>query len=721
MPKPDHSTTRPEHETNGAASCGHDALLEALVWVARARGRQVSRSGLTSGLPLPEGKLVPSLVIRAAERAGLEARLLEVELEALRADALPAILLLDHEQACVLIGCEDDRATIVDTSGERQVVSLASLANRYLGTALLTRLVYDFDRRAPEIGRSAARHWFFRMMAEQLPLYRDVLLGAAMVNLFALGLPLFTMNVYDRVVPNRAIETLWMLAAGLVIVLLAEFTLRSMRAYFLDLASKRVDVQASAFIMERVLGMRLEARPPSVGSLAANLRAFETVRDFATSATVTSLVDLPFALLFVLVIGWIAWPMMIPALVAMLVVIGIAAFTGTRMHVLSESTHRASAMRNASLIESLVGLESVKALGAEGVMQDRWERSAAYLADQGARLRTLAATTVQVAQLAQQLTAIAVIVIGVYMISAVQLSLGGLIACSMLTARALAPMSQLAGLLTQYHNARTALAGLDQIMEHPVERPKGAHFLSRQSFRGDIEFRDVTFAYPGSDLNALREVSLHIRAGEKVAILGRTGSGKSTLLRLMMGLYQPLSGAVLVDGIDLRQLDPGELRRSIGYVPQDITLFFGTLRDNLTMGTSHVEDTDIVEAMDIGHLTEFVNRHPQGIEMPVGERGESLSGGQRAGVAIARAVIGKPAILLLDEPTGAMDHSTEEAVKASLRSFSANRTVVIVAHRSSLLDMVDRIIVTDNGRIVADGPKDTVMEALRQGRVGRGA
>jgi len=308
----------------------------------------------------------------------------------------------------------------------------------------------------------------------------------------------------------------------------------------------------------------------------------------------------------------------------------------------------------------------------------------------------------------------------VYLISSAQLSMGGLIACSMLAARALAPMGQVAGLMTQYHNAVTAMSALDEIVDRPVERPKGAHFLSRQSFRGDIEFRDVNFAYPNSGMNALRGASFRIAAGEKVAILGRTGSGKSTLLRLIMGLYRPISGAVLIDGIDLRQLDPGELRRNIGYVPQDVMLFYGTLRENLTIGSPHVEDAEIVRATETGNIAEFVNLHPKGIDMLVGERGESLSGGQREGVAIARAVINRPPMLLLDEPTGAMDHSGEEAVKAKLREFAKNRTVVIVTHRTSLLDMVDRIIVTDNGKIVADGPKATVVEALRQGRIGRG-
>jgi ATP-binding cassette subfamily C protein LapB len=412
--------------------------------------------------------------------------------------------------------------------------------------------------------------------------------------------------------------------------------------------------------------------------------------------------------------------MVIPVLVATAVAAGFAAALGARMHTLAETTYRAGSMRNATLIESLVGLETVKALGAEGIMQARWERSAAFMAQTGARLRLLGASTLHTAMLAQQLTAVAVVILGVYLITDAKLSLGGLIACSMLAARAMAPMGQIAGLMTQYHNAVTALAALEEIVSRPVERPTGAHFLSRQSFRGDIEFRDVAFSYPGTEMSALRGVSLRIAAGDKVAILGRTGSGKSTLLRLILGLYRPISGAVLVDGIDLRQLDPAELRRSIGYVPQDVNLFYGTLRDNVSLGTPQVEDTDIITALQVANLTDFVNQHPRGIDMPVGERGESLSGGQREGIAIARAVINSPPILLMDEPTGSMDHSSEEAVKVRLREYSKGRTVVIVTHRTSLLDMVDRIIVVDAGKIVADGPKATVVEALRQGRIGKG-
>lgn len=461
-----------------------DPLLECLIVVARHHGSRVSRDGLRAGLPLGTGHLPPSLLGRAAERARLACRLVACTIDSLEGPALPAILLMGDDSACVLLGRKDDALQVFEPGVGERKVTVGAIAARYSGTAALLEAGFEFDARAPELLRSRNRHWFWGAMIENLPLYRDVLLAASVINLLALGFPVFTMNVYDRVVPNRAMETLWMLGAGLLIVLLADFALRTMRAFFLDLASKRVDLRVSSLIMERVLGMRLEEKPPSAGSFAANLRSFESVRDFITSASVTTLVDLPFAVLFLLVIAWIAPLMVVPVLLAMLVSTGFAAALGGRMHTLAETGYRAGSVRNATLIESLIGLETVKALGAEGVMQQRWERSASFLARTGAQLRLLGASTLHTAMLAQQLTSLAVVVLGVYLIADGRLSMGGLIACSMLASRAMAPMAQIAGLMTQYHTALTALTALEGIVNKPVERPEGAHFLSRQSFRG---------------------------------------------------------------------------------------------------------------------------------------------------------------------------------------------------------------------------------------------
>ncbi len=700
-----------------------DPLLQCLLALCRYHGATSTAEALVGGLPVTDGKLTPSLFERAAARVGLTSRLLHRPATDIDAALLPAVLLLDRERACLLVGWEQggEIARVVYPELNDAVVEVPrdELLRAYAGSAIVCRPRFRFDARAPRTGTSERGHWFWDAIRANTPIYRDVLLAAFFINVFALALPLFTMNVYDRVVPNHAVETLWMLAAGVIIVLVADMALRSMRGYFLDLASRRVDVTLSARIMERVLGIRLEHRPASVGSYAVNLRSFETVRDFITSASITTIIDIPFALIFIAVIGWIAWPVLVPILLGLLLVIGFALSVQGKLKELAETSYRAGALRNSTLIESLVGLDTIKAMGAESRMQRRWEDTTAFLSRVSIQLRLLSTSATNVTQIGQQLVVLFVIVTGVYLITAGELSMGGLIACTMLSSRIMAPFGQLAGLITQYHNAEISLKTLDNVMAQPLERPDGAQFLSREMFKGEIEFKNVSFAYPNGGLESLSGISFKIRPGEKVALMGRVGSGKSTLLKLAMGLYQPTEGSIMIDGIDLRQLDPSELRSRVGYVPQDVTLFYGSLRENLTLANPQASDAALVRAVEIANLAEFVNRHPQGFDMQIGERGDSLSGGQRKSVALARAMVHEPPILLMDEPTGSMDHSTEVAVKQQLKGVVEGRTWMVVTHRNALLELVDRIIVVDNGKLVADGPRDSVVQALQQGRIGK--
>ena len=702
-----------------------DDLLHCLIVLARLHGQALTRDGALAGLPTPDGRLTPSLFERAAHRAGLSSKLVRQPIAKLRAELLPVVLLLDEQSACVLLERSADGASvrvIFPELGEAAVdLPTAQLEARYSGRALYARPRTRYDARTPAVKAVRGEHWFWGVIAENRRLYRDVLLAAFLTNLFAVAMPLFMMNVYDRVVPNQAFDTLWVLSAGIAIIVLGDLMLKVMRSRFVDLASSRADVKLSAFIMERVLGMRMEQRPASAGSFAANLRAFESVRDFIGSATVVAFIDLPFALIFFLVIGWIAPMMLIPLFIGAAVLLLYALAVQGRMHTLTETTYRASAQRNATLIEGLVGFETLKALAAEAPIQRKWEQSAALLARVGAQLRLLSASSGHTAAFVQGSVTIAIVILGVYLIGARELTMGGLIACSMLASRAMAPIGQVAGLLVQYHTASTALSSLEEVMQREVERPDGANFITRGRIEGAIEFKDVSFNYPGQSNASLRNVSFRLKAGERVAILGRIGSGKTTLEKLILGLYRPTSGAVLIDGIDLRQLDPAELRRHIGYVQQDVMLFYGSLRDNITLGAPLADDADVLKAATLSGIVELVNQHPQGFDMLVGERGESLSGGQRQGVAIARAVINAPSILLLDEPTSSMDHSSEEDIKKRLQQFVPGKTVVLVSHRTSLLDLVERIIVMDAGRIVADGPKEQVIQALRQGRIGKAA
>lgn len=701
----------------------HDPLLDCLVELARVHGRPATRAALIAGLPLEHGVLTPSLFPRAAARAGLSAKLARRPLERIDPVLLPAVLMLNDEQACVLLGWdeggENARLLFPETGQGTVVMPRADLLARYTGVAIFARPHFRFDKRAPQVGEVRLRHWFWGALADQWPVYRDVLAAALLINVMALTMPLFTMNVYDRVVPNRAFETLWVLALGVALVVVFDLVLRTLRGYFIDLASARIDMNLSSRIMERVLGVRMEARPAAVGSFAANLRSFESVRDFITSATVTTFIDLPFALLFVLVIAIIAWPIIFPVLAAMIFVIIYAYVLQHKMHELSETTYRAGALRNATLVESLTALETIKTQGAEGIMQNKWEKSVAFVARVNNQMRFLSAAATNGAMETQQLVNVLVVITGVYLIGEGMLSMGGLIACTMLSSRAVAPLGQVVGLLMQYHNAKVALTSLEQVMANPVERPADANFVHRPELRGNIEFRDVAFSYPNTQVAALKGVNFSIPAGEKVVVIGRIGSGKTTLQKLLMGLYQTTGGAVSIDGVDVRQLDPADLRRNIGYVPQDVTLFYGTLRENIAIGAPYADDASILAAAEAGGLTEFVNRHPDGFEMMIGERGESLSGGQRQGVAIARAFLMDPPILLLDEPTSAMDFSSEQQFKQRLKTVAAHKTVIIVTHRNSLLDLATRIIVIDDGKVVADGPRDQVIQALQGGRIGR--
>lgn len=711
-----------------------DPLLDSLVELCRLHGQGASRASLSAGLPLVEGRLTLELAERAAARVGMAARLQRLPLEAIDAAALPAILVLAGNQSCVLTGwAADGSAQVLLPATGQGAVTLAreDLQARYAGVALFVRPQFRFDSRTRSVNDarpSRHGHWFWSVIGAQRFVYRDVLAAAALVNLFALAFPIFSMNVYDRVVPNAAVETLWAMAVGIVLVLCADLWLRSLRSRFVDEASARIDVELSATLMERVLGLRLAHRPESVGSFASNLRGFEQVRDFIASSTVTALIDLPFALLFVLVMLWLSPWLAIPVVVVFAVIVILGWVLQHRLHQLSETTWRASAQRNATLIESLTGLETIKAQGAEGAIQAKWERANTFLARINVRMRALSSSAMYGTAWLTQLTSVMVIVIGVYLIGERALTMGALIAAGMLAGRALAPAGQVVGLLMQYQGARTALESLDRLMAQPIERPAvadgAAPFVQRREFKGEIELRQVRFAYPNREDLALDGVSLRIAPGEKVAFIGRVGSGKSTIQRLVMGLYQPMEvngGAVLLDGIDLRQLDPADVRRNIGHVAQDVLLFHGSLRDNIAFGMPYADDAAIIAAAEVAGLTDFVHRHPKGFDLPVGERGELLSGGQRQAVGIARAVLHNAPILLLDEPTSAMDFSTEAHVTQHLADFARNKTVLLVTHRTSLLAFVNRVIVVDHGRVVADGPRDRIMEALQSGRIARAA
>ena len=698
-----------------------DPLVGCLLLLARLHGLPASEYAVTAGLPLDDGRLMPSQFERAARRVGLRARLVQRPLEALDALVTPALLLLDEERACVLLEpLRDSKARIQlpeNPEGE-STLDADELAALYSGYAILVSPAHRYDARTPDVGAGRERgHWFWGTLAGNWRIYRDVILASMLINLFAIASPLFVMNVYDRVVPNQALESLWVLAIGVGVVYAFDFLLRSLRGRFIDVAGSRADIALSARIYERVLGLRLDARPASAGAFANNLREFDGIRDFFASLTLTAFVDVPFSLLFLLVVRWLGGPLVLIPLAAIPILLLYGLYVQPKLRRAAEHGMRAASQKNAILVEALVEAETVRALGVEGRLQGQLENSVAQTAHWGAEARAWALSATNLATLLQQLVSVGVVVLGVYLIGDGLLSMGALIAAVILSGRAVGPLAQIAALLTRYYQASTALNTLNGVMQMPVERPDGKVFVTRPAIQGSIEFDHVTFRYPGQELAALNDASFRIDPGERVAIIGRVGSGKTTINRLIAGLYQASEGAVRIDGVDMRQLDPGDLRHNIGYVSQDSQLMFGTIRDNLMLGIAHADDEQIVRAAQLTGVAGFVDRHPLGFDMPVGEHGSMLSGGQRQAVGLARALVQDPPVLLLDEPTGSMDNSSEEHIKRELAGVIDGKTVVLITHRASLLELVERVIVVDAGSVVADGPKAQVLEALRAGRI----
>ena len=717
-------------EESGAGSLHVDfgrggPLAASLLRMLNHHGIQMSMDSLLAGLPIEGGVLTPSMFSRAAERAGLLSHIVSSPLNKLNSILFPVILVLSDNKACVLFSFNKStagaRVVFPELGPEEIEIETEELNKNYTGYAIYVRPVFKFDDRAVYTRKLQKEHWFWSVISEHRYLYRDILIASVLSNMVAFAMPLFVMNVYNRVVPNRAVESLWVMAIGVFIMITADFAIHMARGYLVDLAAVKTNIKLSGEMMEQVLSMRNEERSPSVGSFANSIQGFESVRSFISSATVLAYVDLPFSLLFFIVIAIISWQLVIPLLIASLFILLHAVLVQGQMRELSETTNRANSLKNATLIESLVAMETVKSLGAEGQIQTRWEKTVDFLENTNIRLRLLSSSVVNSIQWVQITASIATMIVGVYLIMNNTISMGSLIATYMLSSRAISPVGKVAALLMQYHSASRSLKALDDVMQKETERSADTIFISRPKIEGAVQFQNVTFFYPGQDKPALSNVSFNIGAGEKVALIGPIGSGKTTISKLVLGLYKPQEGNILIDGIDIRQIDPSELRRNIGVVPQDVMLFYGNLKDNLIFGNDLVTDRDIILASKLSGVDIFVNSHPKGFDMPIGERGANLSSGQRQTVAIARAILKDPPLLILDEPTASMDHPLEEQIKNNIAALSRDKTLLIVTHRSPMLEIAGRIIVMDKGKVLADGPKDTVLKALQQGQIRRTA
>ncbi|MBL1320842.1 MAG: type I secretion system permease/ATPase [Methylophaga sp.] len=711
--------TMPPWDAENGQHTLDDPLLSCLTVLTKLLNKPHSADSLSAGLPLVDNKLTPKLFSRAAERAGLSSKVVKRPLRKISNLVVPAVLLLENSTACVVLEFKKKTARVIfpETGEGEAEVALDELQKIYTGYAIFIKAVHNFDKRTQHSEIPRTKHWFWGTILRFWPIYGEVFIASILVNAFAIASPLFVMNVYDRVVPNHALETLWVLAIGVATVFVFDLLLRTLRGYFIDVAGKKADVILSSTIFEKVMNIKMEARSNSVGSFANSMQEFESFRDFFTSSTLIALIDVPFTFLFIFVIWTLGGELAYVPLVAIPLALLVSFVVQFPLSRSVKQLFQHSGQKSATLIETLTGLETIKSIGAESLIQRKWEQTIGFIAKYSHQTRILSSIAVNFTSFLQQMASVSIVVFGVYKIAEGEITMGALIACTILTGRALAPLGQVAGILTRYHQSKAALSSLNHLMSLPVERPSGREFLHRPDFQGGIEFKKVTFRYPEQPIDALSEVSFTIKPKEKVAFIGRIGSGKSSIEKLILGLYEPSEGAILLDGTDIRQVDPVDLRRNVGYAPQDVVLFFGSIRDNIVMGSPFANDAAVLKAAETAGVTEFVNRHPAGYDMPIGERGEGLSGGQRQSVTIARALLLEPPILILDEPTNAMDNSTEDQFKAKLAATLADKTLLLVTHKSSLLSLVDRIIVMDQGRLIADGPREQILEALKKGHI----
>ncbi len=723
--------TESEPPSVGVGRFGNpDPILESLLRIGRWHGLRMGAEQIISGLPLSRGRLTPSLLIRAGQRMGFRIRMVERSLRRIPAAILPVILILKGNRAGILQAEDSGEASFLEAPSagnpDWRTLTARELKGAYSGFAVFLRpahygeaFVSDDD---PIRENSGPLRWLWgtvwRFKGELIRL----LPVSILINLFALGMSLFIMTVYDRVVPNDAEETLWVLAIGAAIVFSFEYGLRLLRGFLLNRTGKRLDGVLASALFDQIMAMEMRARPLQTGSLVGRARGYEALREFLTSATFVALVDVPFAILITAVVfylaGWVGWIPLAGTVVA--IVFGFLMQFPLRRAVIQG--YKGSIERQSLLMETISGLESIKGGNAQNAFQRKMENMIREASDREVRSHWYSLLGNSSTTWIIHLTTISLVVACVYRVYEGGLTMGGMIACVILTSRAMTPLAMVTGLMTRLQQTASSLKGLNQIMGMPREYGAAKRFTVKDSFQPDYTLRDVVVKYPGQSLPALNGVSLRIVPGERVGMIGKVGSGKTTLLKVLAKFYEPESGEILLDGLELSQYHPVTLRRQVGYLPQNPTIFHGSLRDNVAFGTPWVSDEEVFAAVQMAGLGSFVNHHPLGMYAPVGEQGICLSGGQREAIALARCLLNKPKLLLLDEPTASMDVNTEEEVLTNLTAYLdefPERTLLLSTHKLHLLNIVNRVIVVDQGKVVLDGPKTEVMKKLQRERTTR--
>lgn len=690
-----------------------DELLDAVAAIAALFERPFSDLRVKKGLALDDDGLVPlDQLDHALDAVGLRCHLVRRPLAAWNSQDVPAILLLADERPLVLAAMDEESCWVrVPGASSDLQIDRRLLESAYSGQGVIVRHdpASETARERPW-DQATKQHWFWSEVWKERSQYGYVMFASLLINLLAFAMPLFTMNVYDRIIPNKAAASLWMLALGALFAIAVEYGLRLARTGLIDEVGRGIDARLSQRLLDKVLNLPMATQRGSTGALARRVTDYEQVRDFFASTTVVLITDILFLVVFVALIavlgGWLA---VIP-IVAMVVMLAMGWVLQRRMSAAVADAQVDASMLQTTLVETIGSLETVKACRAEGRMLGKWRRLSASNAYTQEEMRKLTATAVNLATLCQQATGIALIIGGFYLFNAGTISMGAIIAIVMLASRSLAPVGQLAFLMTRGRQAFVALNSLQQLMDQDDERDKGSRSITPEVRDGRLQFDHVGFRYPDTERESLADVSLTIEPGERVGLIGRVASGKSTLGRVLCGLYDPTSGSYRIDGLESRQYDPHDLRQTLRFVGQDAELFSGTVRENLLVGGSDADDASIIDAVRRSGADEFLGRDATGFDFHIGERGARLSGGQRSFLVLARALMTPAHLLFLDEPTGAMDSQTEKHFVDRLHAaIPPSQTLVIATHRMTVLGLVDRLIVMDNGRIVADGPRDEIL------------
>ena len=693
-----------------------DPVLDCLTYLAREADRPSSPVLLRAGLALADDGTLPFHQIEPAlDQVGMRAEPVARRLKGWPARKLPAVLELTEGRAAVLLEMRDGDALVYAPGiAELNWIKLAELEPAYTGRAVVVETDPTREREGERPWDKARRsHWFWSEVWKVRKEFWPVLLAALIVNLLAFAMPLFTMNVYDRVIPNKAIATLWVLALGVFLALGFDFILRVARARLIDEVSRALDAKLSQKLFEKVMNLPMAERQGSTGAFARRVSEFEMVRDFFASTTVVLIVDVIFLFLFLGLITILAgWLVFVPiAGIALMLIAGLSLQKAMGRAALDAQAD--SSLQHSVLVESIAGAETLKAARAEGQMLGRWRRYSAMSAATSERMRRLTAIAVNLASISQQLISVGLLIGGFYQFQQGDMTMGAIIAIIMLSGRSLQPIGQLAFLVTRGKQAFATLDSLERMMEASDERQVAMRSIVPEIRAGHVELNNVSFRYPNAGRDSLDGINLKIGPGERIGIIGRVASGKSTLGRVLCGLYAPTEGEMLVDGLDSRQYHPHQLRESFRFVAQDAEVFSGTVRDNLMLGAAKANDEQLIDAVVRSGADIFLSRDAAGFDLPVGERGSRLSGGQRALLVLARALVSPSKMLFLDEPTGSMDTQTElyfiEHLKTAL---GPDQSLVVATHRHNMLSILTRLIVIDGGKILADGPRDDVLKHL---------